>query len=68
MSRTEGRFLYTNAGHNPPILVTGIQRPRLEVGGVVLGLFEPAIFEQETLTLATATSSWLQRRRDRGHE
>jgi sigma-B regulation protein RsbU (phosphoserine phosphatase) len=44
-------LIYTNAGHNPPILVkkNGIQR--LEAGGVVLGLFEAATFEQEQVML-----------------
>jgi serine phosphatase RsbU (regulator of sigma subunit) len=47
----DGSLIFTNAGHNPPILVkkNGIQR--LEAGGVVLGLFETATFEQETVML-----------------
>jgi sigma-B regulation protein RsbU (phosphoserine phosphatase) len=47
----DGALIYTNAGHNPPILVkkNGIQR--LEAGGVVLGLFEAATFEQEQVML-----------------
>src|SRR4029453_9300388 len=47
----DGSLIFTNAGHNPPILVkrNGIQR--LESGGVVLGLFETATFEQETVML-----------------
>jgi serine phosphatase RsbU (regulator of sigma subunit)/pSer/pThr/pTyr-binding forkhead associated (FHA) protein len=51
MISPEGRFLYTNAGHNAPILVSGSSVRRLEVGGLVLGLFEHAIFEEEALTL-----------------
>jgi serine phosphatase RsbU (regulator of sigma subunit) len=48
----DGSLVYTNAGHNPPILVTKSGIKRLETGGVVLGLFEAASFEQDTLRLA----------------
>jgi serine phosphatase RsbU (regulator of sigma subunit)/pSer/pThr/pTyr-binding forkhead associated (FHA) protein len=53
MMTSGGLFTYTNAGHNAPVLVSassGVRR--LETGGVVLGLFEHAAFEEETLTLA----------------
>ena len=48
-----GAFTYTNAGHNAPVLVSasaGVRR--LETGGMVLGLFEHAAFEQETVMLS----------------
>jgi serine phosphatase RsbU (regulator of sigma subunit) len=48
----DGSFTYTNAGHNAPILVSRSGMRRLETGGIVLGLFEQAVFEQETLTLS----------------
>jgi sigma-B regulation protein RsbU (phosphoserine phosphatase) len=48
----DGSFMYTNAGHNAPILVSKSAMRRLETGGVVLGLFEHAVFEEETLTLS----------------
>jgi sigma-B regulation protein RsbU (phosphoserine phosphatase) len=47
----DGSLNYTNAGHNPPILVGVDGTRRLEKGGVVLGLFDQAIFEEETLQL-----------------
>ena len=46
-----GSFTYCNAGHNPPLLVSTNTIRRLETGGVVLGLFETASFEEETVTL-----------------
>jgi sigma-B regulation protein RsbU (phosphoserine phosphatase) len=51
MLGADGSFTYTNAGHNAPILVSKSGVRRLETGGVVLGLFEHAVFEEETLTL-----------------
>src|SRR4029450_11747205 len=45
--RKNGSLVYTNAGHNPPILITKNGVRRLDAGGVVLGLFESATFEQE---------------------
>ncbi len=47
-----GEFTYTNAGHNAPVLVSAAGVRRLDRGGVVLGLFEGAGFEEETLALA----------------
>src|SRR5438876_9005475 len=46
-----GSFIYCNAGHNPPFLVSKDGVRRLEAGGVVLGLFEQAAFDEEALTL-----------------
>jgi serine phosphatase RsbU (regulator of sigma subunit) len=46
-----GALTYCNAGHNPPLLVGASGIRRLETGGVVLGLFEQASFEEETVTL-----------------
>jgi sigma-B regulation protein RsbU (phosphoserine phosphatase) len=44
--------MYTNAGHNPP-LIAGHDRAcrRLETGGVVLGLFADASYEQASIDL-----------------
>jgi sigma-B regulation protein RsbU (phosphoserine phosphatase) len=47
----DGSLTYCNAGHNAPLLVSASGIRRLETGGVVLGLFEQATFEQETVTL-----------------
>jgi serine phosphatase RsbU (regulator of sigma subunit) len=46
-----GSFTFTNAGHNPPVLVTPTGVRRLETGGLIVGLFEDAAFEEETVTL-----------------
>src|SRR5258705_11414758 len=50
----DGSLIYCNAGHNPPLLVSKSSIRRLETGGVVLGLFEQATFEEETVTLQPA--------------
>jgi len=47
----DGSLTYSNAGHNAPILITAGGVRRLETGGVVLGLFDGASFEEETLAL-----------------
>ena len=47
----DGSFLYCNAGHNPPFLVSANGVRRLETGGVVLGLFAQAAFDEEALKL-----------------
>src|SRR5438093_3996244 len=46
-----GELTYCNAGHNAPLLVSTNGIRRLETGGVVLGLFDQASFDQETVTL-----------------
>jgi phosphoserine phosphatase RsbU/P len=51
MLGADGSLTYCNAGHNAPLLVSASGIRRLETGGVVLGLFEQATFEQETVTL-----------------
>jgi len=51
MLSPNGSLTYCNAGHNAPLLVTASGIRRLETGGVVLGLFDHAQFEEETLTL-----------------
>jgi sigma-B regulation protein RsbU (phosphoserine phosphatase) len=45
---------YTNAGHNPPLLIRGSLDPRpLDEGGPVLGLLRAADYESDTIELHT---------------
>jgi phosphoserine phosphatase RsbU/P len=48
----DGQLTYCNAGHNPPLLIrkTGVEH--LEKGGLILGLFEHATFEEETVQIS----------------
>jgi hypothetical protein len=47
----DGRLTSCNAGHNPPIVVGRHGTLRLQKGGCVLGMFEDAPFEEETVQL-----------------
>jgi sigma-B regulation protein RsbU (phosphoserine phosphatase) len=47
----DGRLTYSNAGHNPPVLLSRKGVRRLETGGLILGLFAQATYEEETLEL-----------------
>jgi sigma-B regulation protein RsbU (phosphoserine phosphatase) len=50
---TERRCLsYTNAGHPPPIYISGSRVERLETGGMVVGLFDDVPFAQGTIEIA----------------
>src|SRR4051812_30764936 len=48
----DGRLTYCNAGHNPPLILGPAGVRRLEVGGPIVGLFESASFQEETVTLS----------------
>src|ERR1700681_273126 len=47
----DGSLTYSNAGHNPPMLVTADGVRRVDAAGLVLGLFSHGAFDEETLTL-----------------
>jgi sigma-B regulation protein RsbU (phosphoserine phosphatase) len=47
----DGRLAYSNAGHNPPVLLSGGEIKRLTTGGPILGVFRDAEFHEETLRL-----------------
>src|SRR4051812_43009845 len=55
--RGNGELLYCNAGHNPPLVISRSGFRRLECGGPIVGLFESANYEEETVTLAPG--DWL---------
>jgi sigma-B regulation protein RsbU (phosphoserine phosphatase) len=66
-----GRLTYCNAGHNPPFLVGKSGVRRLECGGMVVGAFERAIFDEDTQQLEpgdvlVAYSDGLTEARDAG--
>ena len=46
-----GRLTYCNAGHNPPFLVSRNGVRRLDWGGMVVGAFEHAQFDEDTQQL-----------------
>jgi phosphoserine phosphatase RsbU/P len=48
----DGKLTYCNAGHNPPLLIRNDRVERLETGGLILGLFEHATFEEETVRVS----------------
>jgi sigma-B regulation protein RsbU (phosphoserine phosphatase) len=45
------RLVYTNGGHNPPMLLRGADVIRLEAGGPPVGLFRPARYQQAEIQL-----------------
>ena len=45
------RLSYTNAGHLPPLYISGSRVERLETGGMVVGLFNDVPFEQGTIEI-----------------
>jgi sigma-B regulation protein RsbU (phosphoserine phosphatase) len=53
----DGRLVYCNAGHNPPLIISPSGFRRLERGGPIVGLFEAATYEEETVSLSPG--EWL---------
>src|SRR5688572_13409748 len=55
----DGKLNYCNAGHNPPLVISGKgdNVRRLECGGPIVGLFEGAPYDEETVILAPG--DWL---------
>jgi sigma-B regulation protein RsbU (phosphoserine phosphatase) len=47
----DGRLACCNAGHNPPFVYSGGKIHRLTAGGVILGVFADAAYEQEAVRL-----------------
>jgi sigma-B regulation protein RsbU (phosphoserine phosphatase) len=45
------RLNYTNAGHPPPVHISGSRVKRLETGGMVVGLFNDVPFAQGTIEI-----------------
>ena len=45
------KLIYTNGGHNPPILLRGAEVIRLECGGPPVGLFQASQYQQEEIQL-----------------
>ena len=48
----DGRLVYSNAGHNPPAIVSRNGVRRLTAGGPILGAFADATFEEVTIELS----------------
>jgi sigma-B regulation protein RsbU (phosphoserine phosphatase) len=46
------RLEYTNAGHPPPLCITGQQVQHLSAGGTVLGLFDNERYESQVIEIA----------------
>jgi phosphoserine phosphatase RsbU/P len=59
--RPDGRLTYCNAGHNPPLVISRVGDVstvrRLEQGGPIVGLFELASYDEETISLSPG--DWL---------
>jgi sigma-B regulation protein RsbU (phosphoserine phosphatase) len=48
-----GEFVYTNAGHNPPVVVRASGEFELlkEAGGIILGILPLAVYKEARMTL-----------------
>jgi sigma-B regulation protein RsbU (phosphoserine phosphatase) len=50
----DGHLTYCNAGHNPPFVIGPGKVERLRTGGLILGSFAHASFEQDTVQMEPA--------------
>ena len=50
--RVDGTLMTCNAGHNPPILISRSGVSRLAEGGTVVGLFDSAVYGEESAKLS----------------
>jgi serine phosphatase RsbU (regulator of sigma subunit) len=48
---TDGKLMFCNAGHNPPLIFGADGLRRIETGGMPVGLFEMAPYSCDTLTM-----------------
>ena len=48
----DGQLTYCNAGHNPPLVFRNNTVERLETGGMIVGLFPYATYDQATIQLS----------------
>jgi sigma-B regulation protein RsbU (phosphoserine phosphatase) len=70
----DGGFIYTNAGHNAPVLLTASSTRRCAVGGPPLGTFADLAFHEESVrlnagdTLVMFTDGVTEARNDRDEE
>jgi sigma-B regulation protein RsbU (phosphoserine phosphatase) len=52
LDRTTGAFTYSNAGHEPPILLRADGTPeRLDVGGIPIGMMSGAVWEETRVAI-----------------
>lgn len=47
----DGRFVYTNAGHNPPLVIGAGGIRQLDAGGSIVGAFGGSVFVEEMVQL-----------------
>lgn len=52
----DGEFVYSNGGHNPPLLLTVDGVRQLAIGGPVVGAFEGSSYEEQVVQLRTGDS------------
>jgi sigma-B regulation protein RsbU (phosphoserine phosphatase) len=56
LDQTTGELTYTNAGHNPPLVIRKDTVEKLTRTGVALGAWSDSVFEEKTITLEPGDS------------